>query len=856
MSHAVPFGLTCEYRENPVGIDTQRPRLSWKLPTGARSQSAYEIKADGWNTGKVLSEKSVNVEWAGDALKTGDRVSWKVRVWDENGNDLGWSEPASFVMGVMNPDDWSADWIGFKGETALALEKSFVAKDDVKRATLFITAAGFYEAWLNGRRVGDKVLDPSPTQFDRRLLYSTYVLDGEVRKGENVLKVLVGYGWYKVRATAGWGFNKATWADWPRMIAELRIEYADGSAETVRSGEDWKVVSSPVIHDDIREGEVLKNDDVAEYSGYDAQRLDAPRGARLVAEAQPGAKVHEIVAPSKVVKLSDGSWMVVFPYNMAGWIRLDITGQEKGSILSIRYDERINEDFTPADPTWQLGHRVMPSQGRQVRMIDSIFCYPSSHRVLPDGAGFQTDRVICTGEDEVYEPRFTYNGFQYVWIKGWKGVLKPEAIRAKFVYTDFAKTGSFTCSDPVFNKLHEMADRSYKSNFTDGVPTDCPHREKNGWTGDASVVSELAQYSYENTAAYEKWLQDLCDAQNDAGDLPCIAPTGGWGFKWGNGPAWDSALPVIAWNLYRYRDDRRILERVYPHLRKYIEYTNTKADSDNLVSHGLGDWLSVVRSRMPPVALTSSCYWYQAQRIASIMAKELGFCEDAARFAASAEKTRESFHRRFYKGDGLYESALQCAQAMPLAFGLTPESEVPSVREKLIEAFSKADDHIDYGLLGSKHVLRQLSEAGRSDLAYKILTNPTAPSPAAWIKKGATTLWEDWHDGSSRNHIMFGDFVAWSYQYLAGIRLAADAGSCAAIPVGSNAFRRFVLAPEVIPQLDYVDASVETSYGTVRSAWRRDGVKVKFRFTVPPGTVADVRWNGKTSVCGPGEYEY
>ena len=664
-----------------------------------------------------------------------------------------------------------------------AFAKEFTVKKPVAAAILHVTGVGFYEASLNGRKVGDKVLDPSPTAYDKRVLYSTYDVGSALKPGANTLKVLVGHGWYDVRSIAVWNFDVAPWRDFPRMIAQLELTYTDGSRETVVSDGSWRQVESPVGYDCIREGEVIgahnpKQPDFAAREIRTAE-VPAPKGS-LVAENCPGAKVMREIAPKAIHVFPDGTYVVEFPENFAGWIRMDVRGQKQGDVLVIRYDERVNKDFSPARSSAPDGLHTFrgklrePDAGAATRRIDCHFRYTASQGVCATGAEFQTDRFVSSGaEVERYEPRFTYNGFQYVVLKGLRTAPRKEDIAGCVVHTDFPTIGSFACSDETFNTLMRMGDRAYRSNFADGYPTDCPHREKNGWTGDASIASELAQYCYENTAAYEKWLNDIMDSQLANGDISGIVPTSGWGYRWGNGPAWDSAMPVIAWNLWCYRGDRRALDAVYPALKRYVDFTSKRARG-NLVRHGIGDWNHVDRKHVPSVELTSSCYYRQAAAILSRIAAIKGLADDAARYAKLAEDVKKAINAKFYKGNGVYDNGRQTAQAFPLAFGVVPESERNAVAAKLVESVEKEGCHVDIGLLGSKHVFRALSRIGRTDLAFKMLTNSTKPSPVEWIQKGGTTLWEDWGDGASRNHIMFGDFMAWAYQYLGGIQLRGD----------------------------------------------------------------------------------
>ncbi len=782
--------------------------------------------------------------------------------------DAGWKSANGEVkaLGQVRDTPYGCE-LKLRTETASpAFSKRFSLRAVPVGAELRITAAGHYEALLNGKKIGDKVLDPSPTAFDKRVLYSAYDLKGLLHEGENELLVLVGHGWHDIRSTAVWNFETAPWRDFPRVIAQLDVTYADGSVETVGTDSTWRQVSNPVVFDDVYEGEVvdgrIKPGAPLGEKELFAVEVPGPKG-RLEPQEQPAAKVMEEFRASAVHPLGDGECMIEFPANVVGWIRLPLYGQKSGDVVSFRYDERMREGFKPAFDSMKDGiHDWDKARPGDFRMIDRHFRYPASYRVCAKDAAFQCDRYICRGEDgESFEPRFTYKGFRYVYVRGLVRMPKPEDVVACFVHTGFRTIGEFDCSDATFNRLMEMGVRAYKSNFTDGVPTDCPHREKNGWTGDASIASELAQYVFDNTAAYEKWLGDIIDAQLPDGNIPGIVPTSGWGFKWGNGPAWDSALSVIPWNLWVYRGDRAIVDKVYPALVKCLAYTSTRADEDGLVKHGLGDWNAVVNAHMPSVEFSSSCYYYQAQRIAAEMAKLKGLVDEAKAFDDSAAKTRCAIRAKFARPDGVWDNGGQTAQAMALAFGIVDESERAATERMLVKSVERTDCHVDMGLLGTKHVFRALSRAGRTDLAWRMLTNETSPSPVDWIKKGGTTLWEDWGDGSSRNHIMYGDFVGWAYQYLAGIRLAEAEGSTSAVTIPvETAFRKVVVEPVFLPQLERLSASTEVAGGRLGVSWKRKGSRVSLAVTIPDGVEAEIRLPGgvrpETKSAGMWEFEF
>lgn len=973
---AVPFGLTTEYRVDPVGLDVRNPRLGWKLPLEFSRQTAYEIEADGWRSGRIDGDEQVGVEWKGTALKTGMRVGWRVRVWDGE-RMSGWSRPASFTAGVMDAADWKASWIGPRADTRLpvdlgsarwvecettnvfrksfvltsvptgvcelafttrdafkvwlnqsviadtywehfhdwrdlrlldvsrflrvgtnelmfavkplggerpalvasldcgerkvvsdgswgtvvlgwptrgrresespAFEKSFAVSGKVARATLFITGVGFYEASLNGKRIGDKVLDPSPTAYDRRVLYSTYLLDRDLVQGENRISVLLGHGLYDLRTLSVWNFDNAPWRDFPRMIAQLEVEYADGRRQTVVSDGSWTQVRSPVRYDDIREGEVIAPACVGRIGP--AEKVPGPKG-RLVAESQPAAKIVRTLRPSEIREIGDKTWLVAFPENLSGWMRMRLRGLRAGQEISFTYDERLAADGSPAhDHDWRKGGVWGVRNDGGKRMIDVFFVSSRSYSVLPSSEpAFQRDRYLAAGRPvETYEPRFTFNGFRYVTVRGLAEKPRAEDIEACVVSTDFAETGRFDCSDEVINRLMACASRSYRSNFTDGFPTDCPHREKNGWMGDASMAAEMAQYVFDNTAGYEKWLADILDAQRPSGEVPCIVPTSGWGFMWGNGPTFDSALPEIAWRLDLHQGDRAALRRAYPAIRRLCAFTAREKTKGGLVDWGLADHAHVDgKSGAPTREYVATCYALRSNEIAARIAEVLDEGDEAVAFRIRAAALREAVRAKFRKSPGVFDNGGQTAQALALEFGLCDRDEEKPAGEALVAAFARADDHLRVGIVGMKHVLPALSRIGRADLAFKALTQPTFPSPALWTKDGSTTLWEDWlgQDGSL-NHIMFGSFVAWAYGHLAGIR-----------PLEPG-FRRVLLAPEPIVALDHAKASVETPYGTVVSGWSRNDGALTYEFSVPPGTRAEVRLpDGTRKEVGPGIWRF
>lgn len=852
-----PHGLTVERLDEPIGLDSVCPRLGWKLPAGTSRQSAYEIEADGWKSGKVISSESVDIPWSGRELMTSDRISWRVRTWDESDAVSPWSAPQTFVMGVMRPEDWRAKWIGPARLTrpevrpddelaSPAFMRRFTVEGKVVRATLHVTGLGFYEAYLNGVKIGRKVLDPSPTDYSKRVLYSTYVLDGLINPGENELKILVGHGWYDMRSHATWRFNEAPWRSAPKTIAQLELVFADGRVETVVTDGSWDQVESPVVYDDLREGEVRgwrRPGLMRVPHGLKAVEIEGPH-VPLVAEAMPGAEVVATIAPERIVRDEDGRWIVSFPETLSGWVRIDFRGLNRGDEVSIRYDENLTPAGGATVTSYRKGHNPKTHGTPDERFIDMFYFGGAATNFVKGVTGMQTDHFVSAGDPvERFEPSFVYHGFRHVIVTGYKGALTREDVRARYVRTAFRETGSFACSDANLTELVRMALNSYKANFTDGIPTDCPHREKLGWTGDAWVASEFAQYFFENTAAYEKWFNDVVDVLKPNGDMSCVAPTAGFGYTWGNGPTFDAVLGQLPWNLWRYRADRRILDVAYPTLVKYLDYLKTIETEPDLVAKGLGDWNARDRSRAPANEYVISCNYLRLREIAMEIARLKGLNDEAETHGAAARRTRAALHRKYYRGNGIYANGVQTAQAMAVIFDLAPESEREAVAAKLVEAAETMDGgEGNFGLMGAKWVYRALAEIGRADVAYKLLVHPGPNSPRKWIGKTGT-IWEDWNFGLSKCHVMLGDYAAWAMQYIVGIR-SVEPG-----------FKTFVIEPVMISGLDWANGAVETPYGRISVSWRISEGRFALQIDVPPCTVALVRCSGvEEQTVGPGRH--
>jgi len=821
--------LRCEYMSNPLGVDVTQPRLSWKLESRWRGQkqTAYQVlvadsegmlkddRGNLWDSGKVASDQSIHVVYAGRPLTSRTRCYWKVRVWDIDDKTGPFSEIGTWDMGLLLPQDWNAQWVSVPGtdedkgpQPAPLFRKSFLLAKPPVSARVYICGLGYHELRLNGEKVGDHVLDPAFTRYDRRALYVVHDVTSLLKKGSNALGVILGNGWYNMHTRAVWDFDKAPWRDRPVLRCQLEMTFDDASTRTVASDATWRVSTGPIIFDSIRNGETY--DARLEKAGWDAAEFndinwplaeaDSGPTGELRAQMMPPIKVTQTLKPAKLTESKPGVWVFDIGQNMAGWARLKVSGPA-GTQVIMRYGERLHADGTLDQQ--DIGQHIKAGKP-------------------------QTDTYILKGQGtEVWEPQFVYHGFQYVEVTGLPGKASLDMLEARVVHTAFDKAGSFECSNDLFNRIQRNTLWSYVSNFH-GYPTDCPHREKNGWTGDAHLAAETGLYNFDSAAAYAKWIGDLRDEQRDSGELPGIVPTSGWGYAWGNGPAWDSAYVLIPWYLYQYSGDTRVLTERYDRHKRYVDYLTSKAEH-GIVSIGLGDW--VPAKSKTPEKVTSTGYYYRDALIVSKTAAMLGKTEDARKYGDLALEIRDAFNREFFNREtGLYAGGTQTAMSCALTHGLVPPAERARVFGNLVAMIEKNDGFLDAGILGTKYLIDCLTAGGRADVVYAMATKTTYPSWGRWLEEGATTLWEQWDGNASRNHIMFGHISAWFYQVLGGIVPDPEA-------VG---FKHFSIKPQLLGDVTLAKAEHKSMYGPIRSNWEIRGDQFILKIAVPVNTTATV----------------
>jgi alpha-L-rhamnosidase len=852
-STLAPSGLQCNWLTDPLGIQ-KRPRLTWMPPQRQTLQheAAYQIQVAAsraglknrqnviWDSGKVKENPAFLPQYNGPALKPFARYYWRVRVWSRSGWESHWSRIANWMTGPLKRADWRGSWISYRHKiinpfyTALhnayyglplpkkmihgnwiqnepcpILRKVFRAPEHVSHAYMYIAGLGYWKVLVNGHAVGPGVLYSTLYDYSKAVPYQSFDITPLLRKGRrNVITIALGNGWYNIMERDVWGFQNAFWRAWPRARMNLRIQSSNGKTRWVVSDSAWQAADGPRLADGVYNGEVY--DAALKIHGWNnpdrslnrlahAEIVTPPKG-RLISQLMPPCEVLQRFQPVAVTEPVPHVFVVKFPQNISGWVTLAAKGQP-GVPVVLRY-----------------GERLFPNGLVDRRQI-SQFAFTGS---------FQTDTIIpASHKPFTYHPNFAYNGFQYVQINGLTAKKDILHIQADFIHTAFHRSGMFWCANPLLNAIADCANRSYCSNFM-GYPTDCPTREKNGWTGDAWLASVQGMMTYNNQLGYAKWLQDIAATEYPDGRLRVIMPDpSGWDWDGGKfpDPDWESAFEFVAWNQYLYSGDGGVLREHFQGIKRYFLYTLSRSHHDIMPEHaGIGDWASSAK-HVPSVSFTSTCILYHDAVLLSRISSVLGKPQQIFRHDATAIK--KAFNARFYKGHGQYGNGGQTAEAMPLYYGLVPAARVSAVVKCLVHDVHIHADHLDVGILGDKCLFRVLTRYGHTALAYRIATQRTYPSYGQWIFHGATTLWEAWGlDPASMNHIMFGDVLGWMYNDLAGIRPNPK----------KPGFRSVIIAPHPVRALHWAGATHRSRFGLIRSKWRWHGQQVRLDVSVPPAT--------------------
>lgn len=844
--------LRCEYSENPIGIDESHPRFTWTLQSEKKNvvQSNYQIQVatspellekgtpDIWQSDKTSSDTQLASFIPTNKLKSFQKYYWNVKVWTKSSGKPIISKTATFETAMMNRDDWSAEWItdSFDKDTEPAplFRKSFETKKEVAYARMYISALGYYEAYINGDRVGKNFLDPSYTHFNKRVYYVVHDVTELLKSGENIISTVLGNGWFNEQSIAVWDFHKASWRDRPKMICELHIHYSDGTVNKVVTDSSWKTNTGAYIYNNIYSGDMF--DARLEEKGWKKANFDDRRwkdakitemnATTFQAQKLPPIQSTKEIEPVRFKKFDNTTYVYDFGENFAGFVRIRVKGA-KGTKLQIKHGE------------------LLDSIGRLNQGNIDVYYHP-----VQEKEKFQTDVFILNGNDEyeVYQPSFTYHGFQYVEVVSDKPIeLTKESLTGLFIHTNVDPAGSFSCSNETLNKLWKATNQSYLSNLH-SIPTDCPQREKNGWTADAHVAAELGLLNYDGILVYEKWMNDFIDNQRDNGLISGIIPSSGWGFGDWPGPVWDAALFIIPNELYDYYGDKQTIQRLYPTMEKYLNYITTK-EVDGLLNFGLGDWLTF--KAQTPNAFTSTAYYYLDYKLMARFADIIG--KDSKAYKEKAESIKTLIEKQFYNREtNIFANGSQTSQALALYLELVPAGDEQKVADKLAEVIESNNGFGDFGLLGTKTVPRMLTQYGYGDIALKMITRPESPSWGNWVDSlGFTTLPETWtmspkFNDASLNHVFFGDISAWMYRYLAGINYDSQ----------NPGFKHIVIQPYFIDSIDWVKAEYKSVRGPIRSEWKRKGKSILFEVEIPVGTTASVKINNKVKKIGSGKYSF
>ena len=827
--------LQVENQVNPMGIDIPHPRFSWQLNSPKRNimQVAYEIKvsaADGkgssWNSGKVASGQSVHVEYAGPQLKEANKYYWQVRVWASNGQAAAWSAPAQWQMGILSPAGWKAKWIeaGYAEDSvnrpSPQFRKQFAVAKKIKSATAFITSHGLYEAFLNGRRIGDTWLTPGWTSYNKRLQYQVYDVTQYLQSDKNTVGVALGSGWY--RGTLAWNGNKNSYGRALALLFQLQITYTDGSTENVLSDESWRSAVGAIQSSEIYNGEVI--DARQEKSGWMINNYDDSKWAGVITKTfdnsiltstvNEAVKKHETFKALQIITTPKGERVIDFGQNLVGFVMVKIKGNAGDKII-IQHAE------------------VLDKAGN---------FYTENLR----SAKQENTYILKGGGEEYFEPHFTFQGFRYIKITGFTGTIKPEDFTAVALYSDMPETGNFTCSNPLLNQLQHNIQWGQKGNFLD-VPTDCPQRdERLGWTGDAQVFSRTAAYNMQVENFFSKWLKDIAADQLPNGSVPYVVPNV-LGAGAAGSAGWADAATIIPWNMYLCYGDKKILEQQYASMKAWVGYMQQQSRNDlwNTGFH-FGDWLfyrpnddNDGKSAITDKYLIAQCFYAQSTQLVINAAKVLGNNQDVDKYTILLDKIKAAFLKEYVTPTGRLVSASQTAYVLALQFDMLPESLRAQAAGRLVQNIKDYNNHLTTGFLGTPHLCHVLTRFGYTGMAYTLLLQETYPSWLYPVKMGATTIWERW-DGqkpdssfqtpgmNSFNHYSYGAIGDWMYRVIAGIDTYDDAPG----------YKHIKIMPHLGGNLSYANADLQTGYGMVRSHWKLEKLSLILDVEVPANTTA------------------
>jgi alpha-L-rhamnosidase len=835
----VPEHLLCEFQQAPIALQTPQPRFGWILKPAGESlrdlhQTAYRImvsssltllasgRGDMWDSSKVRSGKTIQISYDGKPLSSLSTYYWSVQVWDQSGRSSSWSQPAQFRMGLLDPQDWKANWIG--GVSAVTARQSkaplpifrheFAVDKPIAEAMAFVSGLGQYELHINGMKVGNAVLTPGWTNYRKTVLYNTYDLTKYLREGRNAIGIVLGNGMYNVQKTPG-RYTKfvGSFGD-PKLIFQALIGFIDGSSQLVVSDSTWRFHTGPIVFSSPYGGEdydARLQPEAWDCPGFDDQywrnaiEVSGP-GGELVSQQEPEIKVQHVYTPQRVTEPVPGIRVYDLGQNFAGWPEIAVRGSAGSTI------------------------KLIPGE-----LLDASGLVTQKASGGPQWFSY----TLRGGGLETWHPRFSYYGFRYIELQVQAAPHSPEpeiiSISGKALHAAVETVGHFRCSNELFNQIHRLIDAAIRSNMQ-SLFTDCPHREKLGWLEQSHLLGPSIMYNYEVSRLYEAISDDMRDAQTSDGLVPDIAPeyvVFSDGFR--DSPEWGSAVVLDPWIAYQYYGDLRNIEMHYNSMRRYVSYLGSKAN-DGIIAYGLGDWYDIGPgepglSKLTTLGVTATATYYQdlvtLERITSLLDDP----EDAKLFRNTASAVRRLFNSSWYNPEThSYDRGSQTDEAMPLALDLCPREYRPSVLSKLIEDIRAHQNHTTAGDIGFHYVVSALTEAGRSDVLFDMLSRTDSPSYGYQLLQGATTLTEAWDANSrdSQDHLMLGAAEEWFYRGLAGL----DFDLARATPI--------VIHPFPVGNISEAEASYQSSIGTIISRWKKNSGEFLLDIAIPPNVTAVV----------------
>ncbi len=832
------------------------PLFSWQIFSENRNQSqlACQIQVSEnqdqqkfskgilWDSGKINKDQSVLVSCDGPELKSAQTYFWKVKVWNQDNLESEWSEISSFKTGLLSDSDWAgAKWIGYQdmatekilvpgvhgngdnlGDKCIErpvvplFRKEFELSRKIKEATLYITGLGQYEAAINGTKVGNGFLTPGWTNYNKTVFYNSYDVTGMLQQGKNTIGVIVGNGFYNINRER---YRKLViaWGN-PKLISQLRIRFTDGTEQILVTGNDWKTAPSPITFTSIFGGEDY--DAQKEQAGWDRNNFDdqswqiaalvSPPAGKLTEEKDYPIEIKESFAVKTIKKLNGGAYLYDFGQNASGIIELKVQGR-KGQEIRLTPSELITKENQPNQSA--------------------------------SGSPYYFSYILKGDSVEIWRPRFTYYGFRYVKVEGAAPKSENEIqniarlVDLKLLHNrnSTPQTGSFSCSNELFNRTFDLINWGIKSNLQ-SVVTDCPHREKLGWLEQTLLMGSSVHFNFELYQLYSKQVNDMMEAQLENGLVPDIAPeyvVFEGGFR--DSPEWGSASVVLPWLIYKWYGDASVMEKAWPMMVRYVEYLKGKSDH-HILSHGLGDWFDYGpkqpgEAQLTPKALTATSIYYYDVKLLSEMSSVLKKAEDQKRFSAWAGEIKTAFTAKFFNSEtGVISTGSQTAMAMPWCVGLVDGKYKAKVLQNLEDSIRAQGKPLTAGDVGFRYLVEALTNGGKSQLLYEMNARDNVPGYGFQLKKGATALTESWPalENVSNNHLMLGHLMDWFYAGLGGIGQSEK----------SVAYKEIVIKPEMVGDLTWAKASYQSPFGEIRSDWAKTEKKITMNITIPVNTTA------------------